>query len=142
MPVFPVLPAADELTDILEAIAGRLETIVGLRVFDHVPSALEPPAAVVQLPRSIEFDLTAGRGGDTYNLVVLLLAAKADARAAHLNLAKYLDAAGPSSIKETLDGDLGGAVDTARVTRASDVGSYTFAGMEYLGAEFHIEVVA
>ncbi len=141
MPVLPAL-AADELVDILNAVAARLDTITGLRVFDHVPSALEPPAAVVQLPKDIDFDLTAGRGGDTYNLVVLLLAAKADARAAHLNLAKYLDAAGPTSIKETLDGDLGGAVDTARVTRVSNVGAYTFAGVDYIGAEFDIEVVA
>ncbi len=130
------------LVDILKAVAARLDTIAGLRVFDHMPSNLEPPAAVVQLPRSIDFDLTAGRGGDTYRLVVLLLAAKADARAAHLNLAKYLDAAGPSNIKEALDGDLGGAVDSARVTRVSGVGAYTFAAKDYLGAEFDIEVVA
>jgi hypothetical protein len=142
MPVFPALAPAETLAAILEAVGARLETIAGLRVFTHVPDSLAPPAALVELPRRIQFDLTAGRGADTYDLVVVVVVGRVSARGASAALAGYLDPEGPTSIKETLDGDLGGAVDSARVESVENVGTWTFAGVEYLGAEFHIEVVA
>jgi hypothetical protein len=140
--IIPDSTATPTLRAILEAVGARLATIPGLRVFTHVPDVLAPPAAIVQLPRSVQFDLTAGRGADTYNLGVLVVVGKVSDRASTANLAQYLDAEGPTSIKEALDGDLGGVVDSARVESYENVGSYPFAGVEYLGAEFQLEVVA
>lgn len=128
------------LQEIVEALAASLDGITGLRVYPHVPGALSPPAAIVQLPRTIDFDLTFARGADTYLFPVMVLVGAADDRAAHINLARFLDASGPSSIKAALDGDLGGKGDV-EVKRATGVGSYSVGGIDYAGATLEVEVV-
>ncbi len=132
------------LQTILGGLAARLRTIAGLRAFDYMPEVIAPPTAIVQLPEGINYDLTFGRGADTYDLRVLLLVAKGTDRAASANLAGYLNAAGPTSVKAAVEADdtLGGLVDVANVKRARGVGSYTVAGVEYLGATFDVEVTA
>jgi hypothetical protein len=132
------------LKTILEALAAALETIAGLRVFSYMPDSLAPPAAIVQLPESIDYDLTFGRGADTYNLRVLLLVGKVSDRASTANLAQYLNAAGATSIKAAVEADptLGGLVDDANLKRASGIGTYTVAGTEYVGALLDVEVTA
>lgn len=132
------------LQAILDALAASLDAIPGLRVFGYTPDQIAPPTAIVQLPRSIDFDLTYNRGADTYVVPVLLLVGKVSDRASSANLASYLDAAGPTSVKAAIEVDdtLGGLIDDCRVTGATGIGSYTFAGVEYLGAEFNLVVVA
>jgi hypothetical protein len=132
------------LQTILAALATALDAIPGLRVFDYMPDAIAPPTAIVQLPEAINYDLTFGRGADTYDLRVLLLVAKGSDRAATKNLASYLDAGGPTSVKAAVEANdtLGGLVDVANVKRARGVGAYTVAGVEYLGAMFDVEVTA
>lgn len=131
------------LAQILEGIATRLRTIAGLRVFDYMPDALAPPAAIVQLPRAIDFDLTFGRGSDTLDIRVLVVVGKASDRASTLNLAAYLNPDGASSVKAAVEADptLGGRVDECEVTRADGIGSYTIAGQEFAGALFTLSVI-
>lgn len=132
------------LQAILKAIGVRLQTLAGLRVFDYMPDAIAPPTAIIQLPRSINFDLTWGRGADSYVIPVLLLVGKASDRAGSTNLASYLNAAGSTSVKAAVEADatLGGLVDDCRVTAANGIGSYTFGAVEYLGCSFDLAVVA
>lgn len=132
------------LSAIMDGLAAALRTISGLRVYAHVPDNLAPPAAIVQLPRSIDYDLTWGRGADVYTIPVLALVGSASDRASHANLAAYLDADGLTSIKAAIEADvtLGGVVDDARVSRADGVGAYTFAGVEYAGALLTVAIVA
>ena len=128
------------LSDITDAIAARLRTIAGLNAYPYAPGTLAPPAAVVQLPREIDFDLVYGRGADTLTFPVMVLVGAVDERASQSNLSRYLDPA--TGLKSVLDGDLGGAVQDATVQRATGVGSYTVGGVDYLGAVFELEVVA
>lgn len=128
------------LQDIIDSLAERLRTINGLNVYAYVPGTLAPPAAVLQLPRTIDFDLVYGRGADTYLFPVMVLVGAVDAQASYENLARFLDASGPASIKAALDGDLGGAGDV-EVKRATGVGSYSVGGVDYAGATFELEVV-
>lgn len=132
------------LQAILDGIAARLRTLPGLRVVAYVPDQIAPPTAIVQLPRSIDFDLTYGRGADSYRIPVLLLVAKVSDRASSSNLAAYLAADGATSVKAAVEADstLGGIVDDCHVAQATGIGSYTFGGIDYLGAEFTLEVVA
>ncbi len=132
------------LSAILDALAAALEAIPGLRGYAYVPDVLAPPAAVVQLPTAIDFDVTWGRGADAYRVPVLLVVGAASYRAAHAALASYLDAAGPTSVKAAVEADstLGGLVDDARVVRADGIGSYSFGATEYAGALFTIAITA
>ncbi len=132
------------LADILGGLAARLRTIAGLRVLDYVPDAIAPPTAIVQLPRSIAFDLVAGRGADSVDLRVLVLVGAVSDRASTRNLARYLDGAGATSVKAAIEGEptLGGLKVDAYVPRVENTGSYSFAGVDYLGALFVVNVTA
>lgn len=123
---------------IIAAIATRLRTIQGLRVFDYMSDGIAPPTAIVSLPRQIDFDLTYGRGSDTLTIPVLVLVAKVSDRASTTNLAKYLDLSGPTSIKEVIEAD--SDIGDFYVPRASNVGAYTFGAIDYLGATFDVQV--
>lgn len=132
----------------LRQIMSALEDVLvraGMRVVQGVPDSIVPPIVVIGLPVTIEYDLTMGRCADTYTMSLLLLVGRHAERATHLLLADMLDA-GPasSSLKATVatDPTLGGVVDDARITRATEVGSYTVGGVEYLGARLECGVVA
>ncbi|HSH58625.1 MAG TPA: hypothetical protein VK988_03085 [Acidimicrobiales bacterium] len=127
---------------ILDAIAAGLRTIAGLRVFDFMPDTISPPAAIVQLPRTINFDLTFGRGSDALVIPVLVVVAKVSERAAYNSLAAYLNLDGPTSVKQALDGNLGGVVDDAHVVRATGIGSYSIGGIDYMGCLFEVNIIA
>ncbi len=129
------------IEQIIDAIAARLRTITGLRVFDYMPDNIAPPAAIVQLPRNIDFDLTFGRGADLMMIPVLVLVAKVSDRASYNNLARYLALEGATSIKGAIDGNLGGVVNDATVTRASGIGSYPVGGVDFMGATFETQLV-
>ncbi len=130
------------LQAVLEALSSRLATIQGLRTFAYVPDLISPPCAIVQLPRTIDFDLVYGRGADTYTIPVMALVGKGDDRSSHSKLASYLNPDGPTSFKGVLEADpsLGNLVDDVRVLRADGVGAYTFGGVEYAGALFTVAV--
>ncbi len=131
-------PILDALGTTL-ASAGRQ-----LSVYPYSPHLVSVPAAIVQLPRSIDFDLTYGRGGDTYTLPVLILVGAADDKASQVNLAAYLDPSGTTSIKAAIEADrsLRGVVQDAYVRQVSGIGIYTVGAVDYLGATFEVEVIA
>lgn len=131
------------LAAIRDGLATRLATISGLEAFDTAPGQVNPPAAVVGGPERIEYDLTYGRGADTYLISVMVYASRADQSSGQELLDGYLAGAGATSIKAAIEADptLGGAADTARVTMARNYGGYDLADIKYLGVELLVEVV-
>ncbi len=128
-----------DLETLLNAVGDRLRTIAGLKVYTYLPDSIEPPAAIVQAPREIRFDFTFGRGSDEYTVPVLLLVSKPSDRAGATALYRYMNPSGPTSIKQAVDGNLGGLGD-ARATRAYDPGVYPFNGIDFLGVRFDIDI--
>ncbi len=127
---------------VMAEIAGKLDTIAGLRAFGHPVGSLPLPGAVVGLPDLVEFDATYGRGSDALTFPVWVLVARGDERAAALELAAYLDGSGAKSVKTAVDStNINGyvACDTVTVTMA-ETGAYTYNGVETLGAEFTVQV--
>lgn len=143
MPVFPEVQAAPgkpTAGQLMDAIGARLQSIAGLRVSDFVPQSVTPPAAVVQFPRTIEYDQTLAGGSALYEIPVLVVVGAVSDRASRDALVPYLDQDGPSPVKTALEGDLGLGV-SAVITRVEGVGGYTFSGTEYLGATIILEVM-
>ena len=120
------------------ALDTALSTITGLRVFDYVPDGLAPPAAVIE-PFEVEFDAAMQRGLDVYTAYVLVIVGRMSERTASDRLDVYLAGSGAGSVKAAIDGTLGGAVASARVTRA-EPRTVVVSGIEMLAYRYEVEI--
>ena len=128
------------LSDVMDDLALALERVHGLRVSDHWPSAVAPPAVMVGWPDDIVYDATMGRGGDRCEFPVTLVVGKADARSARAELARYLNGSGPWSVKQAVDTYAARAYASARVIRAQ-VEIVPIAAVDFLGATFRVDII-
>lgn len=128
----------------MDAIEARLQTITGLRVFEYPPDNVPVPAAFVQWPSVIDWDMVYGRGKDRYTIPVRVLVARTSERTARNRLGAFLDASGTSSVKAAIEGaggNLGGTVDSVRVTQASNIGQFIVGDVAYWGADFTLDII-
>ena len=125
------------------ALAAQLATIRGLRTAATVPDNPAPPVAVI-VPVNVEYDVSFGRGTDTYTFSVLLIVGRMSERAAQTTLDAYINPTGATSIKAAINTDptLGGACQSARVTNMVNYGSLIVGDTEYLSADFQITIYA
>lgn len=127
------------LADVMDAIADRVDTIGGLRVHNHPPGKVTPPAAVVAYPETYTYDATYGRGMDRLTLPLVLVVGKATDRSARDELGAYVDGAGARSVKTVLEGGTYTAFHTVRVTGV-DFDVVTIGGTDYLAALFDLDI--
>lgn len=127
-----------DLNPVMDAIGARLLTITGLRVFDYAAENIAVPAAIVALP-TITYDVTKARGVDQAVFPVHVLVSRVSDRAGRDKLSAYAAGTGSSSVKQAVDGTLGGIVHAARV-RDTTISMMQVAGLDYLAATFNVEV--
>ena len=118
---------ADELVS-----AGVVENAYGWPV-----KQARPVCAIVGYPDALEFDATFGRGSDKATFPVYIVCGAVHDQSTRDVISGYIT--GATGVKDALDGDLSGAVQTARVTDCT-IDTLTLAGVEYLAARFLIEV--
>ena len=128
------------IPDVMDELGVALAAIAGLRVFPFNADKVNPPAAIVGWPDPLEYDQTMARGMDRQTLPLYVVVGKLDARISRDALGKYLNGSGDHSVKVAVEAGTYTACDTVRVTEAT-VNAYHVAGVEYLGAEFKIDVV-
>lgn len=130
--------AAINLAAVMDAIA---DTITGAGVMDRAyawpAETVSAPCAVVGYPGDIEFDVAYNRASDQATFPVWLIVGKASDRSARDAVSALIT--GATGIKEAIDGTLGGAVQTARLTTLR-VEEVTVNGVAYLAAVAQIEV--
>ena len=127
------------LGDVMDELGTALETIDGLRVFPYWADRVTPPAAIVAWPDPVTYDATMARGADQMTVPVIVLVGRFDARSTRDRLAIYLDGTGASSVKAVLEAAEYTACDSVRVASAT-VDSYSVAAVDYLGAEFSLDI--
>lgn len=130
----------------LEAVSVEIQTalgaIAGLRRPPWGVEHIQPPAAVVGLPDRVSFDETYGRGKDRYpDLPIVILVGAPEARASRKTLAVYAAGSGSKSIKQVLEAYAWTTCDSVTVTSCEFDGSATYAGMPYLAAIFHLDII-
>lgn len=131
------------LTQVRQAIGTQLQTIANLNVYLTVEGQVTVPAAVVAPATEGAIDYDTSMSGTTdYNLVITLLVSRADETAGQNALDAYVDPTGASSVHAAVNGTLGGLVDDANVGRASRYGNFNYAGVDYFGCEFPVQVMA
>jgi hypothetical protein len=127
-----------DLAATMDGITATLET--GGRAESMYPfpaEAISTPAVVVGYPTAIEFDATFRRGSDRAEFPVWFVVGRNDPKAARDALSAII--AGADSIKDLLDGDLGGVVSACRVTGCEPT-FIDIAGVSYAAAKFTLEV--
>lgn len=124
---------------VMDAVAARLDTIVGLRCFAYPPDAIQPPAAIVSYPETIAFDATYGRGMDRITLPLVVVVGKVHDRSTRDVLGAYCGGSGATSVKAVLESGTYTAFDVVRVASAEfDV--VTIAGTEYMAGLFELDI--
>lgn len=133
----PDVPLTD-LGGIMDAIANKITAAdITERAYAYPASEVNPPCAVVGYPDAIEFDVTYLRGADRAEIPVYFLVGRVVERAARDKLASIIS--GATGIKETLDGNLNGTVQTARVMDMRIL-NVQISGIDYLAARFNTEI--
>jgi hypothetical protein len=136
-----------DLYDVMTEIDTRLRTIAGLRVAEMTaggPGSISPPIAVQYPPDRINFDLTYGRGSDSYEDHIVAVIVGASARRSALQaIAPFLRGSGASSIKAKLDmttvAPYASCADLTVGWAELDVPK--IGGTDYLAALFHMKII-
>jgi len=127
------------LAAVMDAVAARLQTVSGLRVFAYPPGSLTPPGAVVSYPETYVFDETYGRGMDRLKLPVVVVVGKVSDRAARDQLGAFCDGSGASSVKAVLESGTYTAFHTVRV-ESIEFDVVTIAAVDYMAALFDLDI--
>lgn len=129
------------LSDVMDEIAARLETIPGLRVFAYPPDNVQPDAAIVDMPETYIYDETQRRGMDRMDLPVDVLVGKVSDRASRDRIAPYFDGAGDRSVKTVIEAGTYTTFDSVRVRVADPpFAVWIFAGVSYLAGAFTLDI--
>lgn len=133
-----------QLSELREALAANLSSMPDCQVSAYVLANPTPPVVHVA-PAGTEYDLTFGRGLDTFRFTVQGIVGTPSDIGAQQRLDRWLAAEGVESIKQLVESDkrLGGL---AQDTRVVSVGPYTVVVLEGKGqmlmAEWTVEVLA
>jgi len=137
------MPTTATVTGIRTGLASTLGSIKGLRTAAYIPEDPKPPIAVVMAP-NISYDLSFARGMDSYSFTVMVIVGRVSDRTAQATLDAFCNPVGAFSVKAAIHSDptLGGACQNARVTEMTNYGSISIGDVEYLSAEFTVQVYA
>ena len=123
-------------------LANNLQTIKGLRVVETLPDLVNPPMAMIGLTK-VAYNQQNQRSMAEYTFQVTVVLGRVSERTAQAAL-DVLVAPGSGSIKYAIESDrtLGGNAYEVFVPELSAYGAVSINGIDYLSAEFSVQVFA
>jgi hypothetical protein len=123
-------------------LATNLQTITGLRVVETLPDLVNPPMAMIGLTK-VNYNQQNQRSMAEYTFQVTVVLGRVSERTAQASL-DVLVAPGSGSIKYAIESDrtLGGNAYEVFVPELSAYGAVSINGIDYLSAEFSVQVFA
>jgi hypothetical protein len=123
-------------------LAKNLQTIKGLRVVETLPDLVNPPMAMIGLTK-VSYNQQNQRSMAEYTFQVTVVLGRVSERTAQASL-DVLVAPGEGSVKYALESDrtLGGNAYEVFVPELSAYGAVSINGIDYLSAEFSVQVFA
>lgn len=123
-------------------LAKNLQTINGLRVVETLPDLVNPPMAMIGLTK-VSYNQQNQRSMAEYTFQVTVVLGRVSERTAQQSL-DVLVAPGEGSVKYALESDrtLDGAAYEVFVPELSAYGAVSINGIDYLSAEFSVQVFA
>jgi len=128
------------LSDVRAGITHAIGNMNNIRIYEWIPSSVQPPAAVVSLGTgNYDADFNDGM---LVQYSVLVMLTRADDQLGQQRLDDFLGQ-GNDSIFHAIDLDptLSDSCDSCRVTGWNNPGTFTIGGIEYLGVEVNLEVL-
>ena len=123
-------------------LAKNLQTIKGLRVVETLPDLVNPPMAMIGLTK-VNYNQQNQRSMAEYTFQVTVVLGRVSERTAQASL-DVLVAPGEGSVKYALESDrtLDGNAFEVFVPELSAYGAVSINGIDYLSAEFSVQVFA
>lgn len=123
-------------------LAKNLQTIKGLRVVETLPDLVNPPMAMIGLTK-VTYNQQNQRSMAEYTFQVTVVLGRVSERTAQQSL-DVLVAPGEGSVKYALESDrtLDGTAYEVFVPELSAYGAVSINGIDYLSAEFSVQVFA
>lgn len=123
-------------------LAKNLQTIKGLRVVETLPDLVNPPMAMIGLTK-VAYNQQNQRSMAEYTFQVTVVLGRVSERTAQQSL-DVLVAPNEGSVKYALESDrtLDGAAYEVFVPELSAYGAVSINGIDYLSAEFSVQVFA
>jgi hypothetical protein len=130
------------ISELRQGLATNLQTISGLRVVDTLPDLVNPPMAMIGLTK-VSYNQQNQRSMAEYTFQVTVVVGRVSERTAQAAL-DVLVAPASGSIKYALESDrtLGGKAYDVFVPELSAYGAVSINGIDYLSAEFSVQVFA
>ena len=133
------------LSAIRTALAAQVAN-TGVTALATIPDSINAPVAVVApaMPGAFLRYGDTFDGGYTLLLSVRLYVSRWDAPSAQNALDPYMAPTGSTSVYKAIEDDpsLGGTVDSAAVIDVRGYGKYTIADIDYIGAEWLVQIMA
>jgi hypothetical protein len=130
------------ISELRQGLATNLQTISGLRVVDTLPDLVNPPMAMIGLTK-VAYNQQNQRSMAEYTFQVTVVVGRVSERTAQAAL-DVLVAPGSGSVKYAIESDrsLGGKAYETFVPELSAYGAVSINGIDYLSAEFSVQVYA
>lgn len=130
------------ISDLRQGLADNLATIPNMRVYATLPDVVNPPSCLITLDK-ITYNRQMQAGMSEYDFKVTVVFGRVSERTAQENL-DVLVAPGVGSVKAALESDktLGGFAYDVFVPELSGYGALSLNGIDYLSAEFSVQVFA
>jgi len=130
------------ISELRQGLATNLQTISGLRVVDTLPDLVNPPMAMIGLTK-VSYNQQNQRSMAEYTFQVTVVVGRVSERTAQATL-DVLVAPGSGSVKYAIESDrtLGGKAFETFIPELSAYGAVSINGIDYLSAEFSVQVFA
>jgi hypothetical protein len=130
------------ISELRQGLATNLQTISGLRVVDTLPDLVNPPMAMIGLTK-VNYNQQNQRSMAEYTFQITVVVGRVSERTAQAAL-DVLVAPGSGSVKYAVESDrtLGGKAYEVFIPELSAYGSVSINGIDYLSAEFSVQVFA
>ena len=130
------------ISELRQGLATNLQTISGLRVVDTLPDLVNPPMAMIGLTK-VAYNQQNQRSMAEYTFQVTVVVGRVSERTAQATL-DVLVAPGSGSVKYAIESDrsLGGKAFETFIPELSAYGAVSINGIDYLSAEFSVQVFA
>ena len=130
------------ISDLRKGLANNLKKITGLRVVETLPDVVNPPMAMIGLVK-VAYNQQNQRSMAEYTFKITVVLGRVSERTAQQAL-DVLVAPGAGSIKAAVESDrtLGGFAYEVFIPELTAYGAITVNGIDYLSAEFSVQVFA
>lgn len=130
------------ISNLREGLANNLRTIPGLRVVETLPDVVNPPMALIALD-TIGYNKQNQKSMAEYTFKISVVVGRVSERVAQQTL-DLLVAPEGNSVKAAIESDrsLGGYAYDVFVPALTAMGAIQINGIDYLSAEFSVQVFA